>query len=70
MHNVTRLIDILDGSLHKKNLEVDAECSFDNKGSVLLDVLRKVYRVAPQDVREYMRRRLLPTEEYVSSILM
>lgn len=56
-------MDILDGSLHKKYLELDTEFSFDDKGSVLLDVLRKVYRVAPEDVREYMRKRLLPTEE-------
>jgi len=62
-YNVIKLIDVLDGSLHNKYLEFDAEFSFDNKGSVILDVLRKVYRVAPEDVREYMRKRLLPTEE-------
>lgn len=61
--HISRLIDILDGSLHKENLEVDAQYAFDDEGSVLLGVMSNMYRVAPPEVKSYMRQRLLPTAD-------
>ncbi|KAF8475846.1 guanine nucleotide exchange factor [Kalaharituber pfeilii] len=61
--SVVKFMDILDGSLHKKYLDINSNYPFDDEGSVLLGVLGEIYKIAPQDVKACMRARLLPTPE-------
>lgn len=61
--NVARLVEILD--LATEVQEGKDEEGFDDSGVPLLTLLRKMREVAPEHVREYMKRRLLPSEEYV-----
>ncbi|RPB21639.1 hypothetical protein L211DRAFT_862950 [Terfezia boudieri ATCC MYA-4762] len=61
--HISKLIEILDGSLHKENLELDAKHAFDDEGSVLLGVMGNMYQVATPEAKAYMRQRLLPTTE-------
>jgi len=61
--HISKLIEILDGSLNKGNLEVNAKHAFDDEGSVLLGVVGNMYQVATPEVKAYMRQRLLPTAE-------
>lgn len=61
--NVARLIEILDLAME------GGEQEFDDAGAPLLTLLRKMREAAPEHVKEYMKKRLLPSEEYVSSML-
>ena len=61
--HISKLLGILDGSLHKENLQVDAKHAFDDEGSVLLGVVGNMYQVATLEAKAYMRQRLLPTTE-------
>lgn len=60
--NVARLIEILDLATE---VQEGKEEEFDDSGVPLLTLLRKMRETAPEHVREYMKRRLLPSEEYV-----
>lgn len=60
--NVARLIEILDLATE---VQEGKEEEFDDSGVPLLTLLRKMREAAPEHVREYMKRRLLPSEEYV-----
>lgn len=62
--NIARLVEILDLATE---VQEGKEEEFDDVGVPLLTLLRKMREVAPEHVREYMKRRLLPSEEYVPS---
>lgn len=64
--NIARLVEILDLATE---VQEGKEEEFDDVGVPLLTLLRKMREVAPEHVREYMKRRLLPSEEYVPSLL-
>jgi hypothetical protein len=64
--NVTRLIEILDLSTDKKSVkqnDEEEECLFDEVGVPLLTLLKKMYEISPEHAKNYMRKRLLPSEE-------
>lgn len=60
--NVMRLVEILDLATE------EGEQEFDDSGAPLLTLLRKMREAAPEHVKGYMKKRLLPSEEYVSPI--
>lgn len=55
--NIARLIEILDLATKEE--------SFDEVGAPLLTLLRRMNEIAPEHVKLYMKKRLLPSEEYV-----
>ncbi|BFZ63116.1 hypothetical protein YB2330_004236 [Saitoella coloradoensis] len=64
--NVKRMIDILDLSLRSidiKNLDSNTSAAFDKGFTPLLGLLNNVSADAPEDIREYVKSRLLPTTE-------
>jgi hypothetical protein len=62
--NVLRLVEILDLATE------EGEQEFDDSGAPLLTLLRKMREVAPEHVKEYIKKRLLPSEEYASPSLL
>lgn len=63
--NVERLIEILDKATQEQytKLDVKEETSFDENGSPLISLLRKIREIAPDEVKSYMKTMLLPSEE-------
>ncbi|ODQ51193.1 hypothetical protein SAICODRAFT_158706 [Saitoella complicata NRRL Y-17804] len=64
--NVKRMIDILDLSLRLidiKNLDSNTSATLDKGLTPLLGLLNNVASGAPEDIREYIKSRLLPSTE-------
>lgn len=60
--NAARLVEVLDMATE---VQQGKEEEFDDVGVPLLTLLRKMREAAPEHVKEYMKKRLLPSEEYV-----
>lgn len=60
--NVRRLIDILDLSIVDDPHRLGY---FEENGAPLLQLLRKYHSFAPEEVKDYMKKRLLPSERYL-----
>lgn len=58
-------MEILDAALHEKYMRSGSDHEFDEVGAPLISLLRNVYTAAPDDIKQMMRSRLLPTVEYV-----
>jgi len=62
--NVDRLVDILE-----KGIKVHADNDLEQLISPLLTLLRKIYEVAPKDVKSHLQSSLLPSENDRKQIL-
>jgi len=65
IYNVARLIEILDFSVENPNDNRDNQRNqlFDEAGAPLISLLRKIFEISPDQAKEYMQKRLLPSNE-------
>jgi hypothetical protein len=58
-------LEILDKSTDKKftGLKADIHQQFDELGTPLITLLRKLLEIASEEVKTYMRSRILPSDE-------
>jgi hypothetical protein len=67
LYNVKRLVHILNKSIDAKYTKVKVSNfeRFDENGAPIITLLRKIIEISSDDVKVYLKSRLLPSEEYV-----
>lgn len=60
--NVRRLVEILDKSIDA-NLGFPASTSWDENGAPLITLLRRIVQTPEEEVKSYLKKQLLPSEE-------
>lgn len=63
--HVKKLVDILDKAIDPKFTKLGANTSesWDEAGTPLVTLLRAIADIADEDVKDYLKSRLLPSEE-------
>jgi hypothetical protein len=63
--NVKRLVEILDKSIDAKytKLGLSASTSWDDNGAPLITLFRRILETAEEEVKTYLKKQLLPSEE-------
>jgi hypothetical protein len=63
--NITRLVEILDKAIDPKYTKIGTKTTenFDDNGAPLITLFRKIVETARDEVKTYLKSRLLPCEQ-------